>query len=82
MEEVFMELTSQKMRKAAPELDPLLIGCGWKKEDLSKPQIMIESTAGDSHPGSGHLPILVEEVRKSMGSVFLRRISSGRMTTR
>ena len=62
--------------------DPLRIGCGWKKEDLSKPQIMIESTAGDSHPGSGHLPILVEEVRKSMGSVFLRRISSGRMTTR
>ena len=82
MEEVFMELTSQKMRKTAPELDPLRIGCGWKKEDLSKPQIMIESTAGDSHPGSGHLPILVEEVRKSMGSVFLRRISSGRMTTR
>lgn len=82
MEEVFMELTSQKMRKIAPEMDPLRIGCGWKKEDLSKPQIMIESTAGDSHPGSGHLPILVEEVRKSMGSVFLRRISSGRMTTR
>ena len=80
--EVFMELTSQKMRKIAPEMDPLRIGCGWKKEDLSKPQIMIESTAGDSHPGSGHLPILVEEVRKSMGSVFLRRISSGRMTTR
>lgn len=77
-----MELTSQKMRKLAPEMDPLRIGCGWKKEDLSKPQIMIESTAGDSHPGSGHLPILVEEVRKSMGSVFLRRISSGRMTTR
>ena len=82
MEEVFMELTSQKMRKAAPELDPLRIGCGWKKEDLSKPLIMLESTAGDSHPGSGHLPILVEEVRKSMGSVFRRRISSGRMTTR
>lgn len=52
-----MELTSQKMRKIAPEMDPLRIGCGWKKEDLSKPQIMIESTAGDSHPGSGHLPV-------------------------
>jgi dihydroxy-acid dehydratase len=55
-----MELTSQKMRKLAPEMDPLRIGCGWKKEDLSKPQIMIESTSGDSHPGSAHLPILVE----------------------
>ena len=61
-----MELTSQKMRKLAPELDPLRIGCGWKKEDLSKPQIMIESTSGDSHPGSGHLPILVEEVRRGI----------------
>ena len=47
-----MELTSQKMRKLAPELDPLRIGTGWKPEDLSKPQIIIESTFGDSHPRS------------------------------
>ena len=45
-----MELTSQKLRKIAPELDPLRLGTGWKLEDLSKPQIMIESTFGDSHP--------------------------------
>ena len=61
-----MELMSQKMRELAPELDPLRIGTGWKPEDLSKPQIMIESTFGDSHPGSGHLDILVEEVRKGV----------------
>jgi dihydroxy-acid dehydratase len=61
-----MELTSQKMRKLAPEMDPLRIGCGWNKEDLSKPQIMIESTSGDSHPGSAHLPILVEEARRGI----------------
>ncbi len=61
-----MELVSQKMRKLAPELDPLRIGTGWKKEDLSKPQVIIESTFGDSHPGSGHLDILVEEVRKGV----------------
>ena len=61
-----MELTSQKMRKLAPELDPLRIGTGWKPEDLDKPQVMIESTFGDSHPGSGHLDILVEEVRKGV----------------
>ena len=54
------------MRKLAPELDPLRIGTGWKSEDLSKPQVMIESTFGDSHPGSGHLDILVEEVRKGV----------------
>ena len=61
-----MNLKSQEMRKLAPELDPLRIGTGWKKEDLGKPQIMVESTYGDSHPGSGHLNILVEEVRKGI----------------
>ena len=59
-------LKSQEMRKLAPELDPLRIGTGWKKEDLEKPQVMIESTFGDSHPGSGHLNILVDEVRKGV----------------
>ena len=54
------------MRKLAPELDPLRIGTGWKPEDLSKTQVMIESTFGDSHPGSGHLDILVDEVRKGI----------------
>ena len=58
-----MELRSQKLRKIAPELDPLRLGTGWGKEDLSKIQIMIESTFGDSHPGSGHLFELVEEAR-------------------
>ena len=61
-----MELKSQEMRKLAPELDPLRIGTGWQPEDLAKPQVMIESTYGDSHPGSGHLNILVEEVRKGV----------------
>ncbi len=61
-----MKLVSQEMRKLAPELDPLRIGTGWTKEDLAKPQIMIESTFGDSHPGSGHLDILVEEARKGI----------------
>jgi len=61
-----MELISQKMRKLAPELDPLRIGTGWKPEDLAKPQILIESTFGDSHPGSGHLDRLGEEVRRGV----------------
>ena len=59
-----MALISQKMRALAPELDPLRLGTGWKKEDLSKPQIIIESTFGDSHPGSGHLDQLVEAARQ------------------
>lgn len=63
---MLVELISQKMRKLAPELDPLRIGTGWKKEDLDKPQILIESTFGDSHPGSGHLDTLVEQVRRGV----------------
>lgn len=61
-----MELRSQKLRELAPEIDPLRLGTGWKLEDLSKPQIIIESTFGDSHPGSGHLLTLVEEAKKGV----------------
>ena len=61
-----MELASQIFRANSPELDPLRIGTGWKPEDLGKVQIFIESTFGDSHPGSGHLDILTEEVRKGV----------------
>ena len=35
-----MQLKSQEMRKLAPELDPLRIGTGWKKEDLGKVQVL------------------------------------------
>ena len=52
-------LRSQEFRKNAPELDPLRLGTGWKLEDLEKPQVLVESTFGDSHPGSGHLDKLV-----------------------
>lgn len=54
-------MISQEIRKIAPEQDPLRMGMGWTVEDLSKPQIMVESTFGDSHPGSAHLLALVEE---------------------
>ena len=60
------ELTSQKMRALSPEMDPLRIGTGWTPEDLAKPQILIESTAGDSHPGSVHLDRLAEAVREGV----------------
>lgn len=48
-------MISQDIRKIAPEMDPLRRGMGWSVEDLSRPQIIIESTFGDSHPGSIHL---------------------------
>ena len=55
-------MISQDIRKIAPEQDPLRIGMGWTVEELSLPQIMVESTFGDSHPGSVHLFELVNEV--------------------
>ncbi len=53
-------MISQAIRKIAPEQDPLRMGMGWTAQDLSKPQIMVESTFGDSHPGSAHLLELVD----------------------
>lgn len=61
-----MELNSQKVRSLAPENDPLKIGMGWSKEDLAKPQILVESTFGDSHPGSAHLDMFVDEALKGI----------------
>ena len=54
-------MISQDIRAIAPEQDPLRMGMGWTVEDLPKPQIMVESTFGDSHPGSAHLLGLVEQ---------------------
>lgn len=64
--EVIIVLKSQELRKKAPEMDPLRIGMGWKIEDLSKPQIIIESTYGDSHPGSAHLDMFVNAAYKGI----------------
>ena len=55
------DLKSEAVRKLAPEMDPLRLGMGWKSEDLDKPKILIESTFGDSHPGSSGLLPLVDK---------------------
>lgn len=60
------DMRSQELRKIAPELDPLRRGMGWSVEDLSKPQIIIESTFGDSHPGSAHLLRFVNSAAKGV----------------
>lgn len=49
------KLKSQEVRAVAPEMDPLRMGMGWTASDLEKPQVLIESTYGQSHPGSAHL---------------------------
>ena len=54
-------MKSQQLRKLAPELDSLRLGSGWKIDELSKPQIIVESSYGHSHPGSAHLDKLMDE---------------------
>ncbi len=63
---IFIMFRSENVRKLAPEMDPLRMGMGWKAEDLAKPQIMVESTYGNSHPGSAHLNVFVEEAVKAV----------------
>lgn len=63
-----MKLRSQQVRTLAPENDPLKIGMGWSVQDLEKPQILVESTFGDSHPGSAHLDQLVHQAAEAVNA--------------
>lgn len=61
-------MLSQKMRIENAQGDALRLGTGWSPEDLAKPQVLVDSTYGDSHPGSYHLNRLVETVKNSLYS--------------
>lgn len=61
-------MKSQELRKLAPELDSLRLGSGWSIDDLSKPQIIVESSYGHSHPGSAHLNTLVDEADRGISA--------------
>ncbi len=65
-------LKSQKLRTVAIEMDALKAGTGWTKEDLSKPQVIIETTAGDSHPGSVHLYELAVHAKKAFEKLQIK----------
>lgn len=65
-------MKSQDLRKIAPELDPLRIGTGWRVEELEQMQIFIQSTYGDSHPGSTHLGDFAKQVETSCKSVGIK----------
>ncbi|MBM7556869.1 dihydroxy-acid dehydratase [Halanaerobacter jeridensis] len=65
-------LKSQKLRKVGVEIDPLRMGAGWDREDLSKPQILVDSTYGESHPGSFHLDRVVDEIAHGVENVGAR----------
>lgn len=61
-----MELKSQMLRQVNFQGDGLRMGTLWNEKDLSKPQILIDSAFGDSHPGSKHLDKLVEAAKISV----------------
>lgn len=65
-------MRSEDARRLAPEMDPLRLGMGWAAEDLDKPKILIESTFGDSHPGSAHLLTFVNLARDGAASAGAR----------
>ncbi len=60
-------------------MDPLRMGMGWKEEDLTKPQILIESTYGQSHPARAHLLNLAQ---KKQAEAHTKRAARVRFTLR
>jgi dihydroxy-acid dehydratase len=57
---------SQQRRKQSPEADALRMGCGWGRRETDQAWILIETTQGDSHPGSVHLGELAQFVDKGV----------------
>lgn len=57
---------SLKGRSQSPEADSLRMGCGWGRKQTDQAWILIETTSGDSHPGSVHLGDLAQFVDKGV----------------
>jgi dihydroxy-acid dehydratase len=55
-------LRSQRLREVNFQGDALRLGMNWTEDDLSKPQVLVESAYGMGHPGTFHFRGLVEEV--------------------
>ena len=56
-----MNQRSAKERLLWAQFDALEMGTGWDDQDITRPQIMVESVYGDSHPGSFHLNQVTEQ---------------------
>jgi len=59
-------LASQRVREFSFEGDALRLSMDWSVADLSRPQVLVETTAGSSHPSSYHLGELGEEAVKGV----------------
>src|ERR1700739_2073069 len=56
------KLRSQQLRHVNHQGDALRLGMNWTEEDLTKPQVLVDSAYGMGHPGTFHFRPLVEEV--------------------
>src|SRR5499427_2596519 len=56
------QLRSQELRTHNHQGDALRLGMNWTEEDLSKPQVLVESAWGMGHPGTFHFGPLIDEV--------------------
>lgn len=54
------------IRNLGPEIDAMRLGVNWNTEDLDRPQILIDSTQGDSHPGSNTLYTRTDEIKNGI----------------
>ncbi len=74
-----MSCRSQCLRTVNFQGDGLRAGTYWDEADLAKPQILIDTAHGDSHPGSVHLGRLAEEaklaVTESQGKAALYAVT-------
>ena len=55
------QLRSQRLRQVNFQGDALRMGMNWTEEDLSKPQVLIDSAYGQGHHGTFHFRPLIEE---------------------
>jgi len=62
MSRELQNLRSQRLRSMNYQGDALRLGMNWTEEDLSKPQVLVDSAYGMGHPGTFHFRPLIEEV--------------------
>jgi len=60
------QLRSQKARARGFEVDALRLACGWTKDQLGLPWVLVESCYGHSHPGSAHLDRLTQAAYEAL----------------
>ncbi|MCX7021318.1 MAG: dihydroxy-acid dehydratase [bacterium] len=61
-------------RESAPEAVPLRLAAGMRPDETGRPWVLIESSAGETHPGSSHLlrlsELCADEVRRAGGAPY------------